>query len=185
MLAWKRFFFCFFSKGTFWLTWSIKNTGAFSKWALFRLSTFWLFYKHFCFHTVAIKQSGQVSPKKFLRDFCFLIFFYFFTCHTFNWNNLKEWWWCQDFTYNCIRVDSINNPAQFHCYQELIKSHASKLCISPKNLCLLATCETSAKEWQIKPQIRVARKTTKTCPKEEVEEQNNYADTEKRDSLIF
>lgn len=66
--------------------------------------------------------------------------------------------------------------------RNLIKSYPSKLCISPKHLCLLASCETSAKEWKLKTQIKEGKKKTQ-CPKEELEEQNNYADNKIYDSF--
>lgn len=139
----------FFSTGICSFTWNIKNTGVFSKWARLRL-----------FNTLAVLQALLLScsghktkwpsfSKKIPEGFLFSIFFFlfFFKYHAFNWNNPKEWWWRQDFTQNCIPVDSINNPVQFHTSAtgNLVKSCASKHCIPPKHLCLLVTCETLAK----------------------------------------
>lgn len=136
---------------------------------------------------MAIKQNGQVSPRKFRRAFCFLFFLiFFFKYHAFNWNNPKEWWWHQDFTQNCIPVDSINNPAQFHtsATRNLVKSCASTHCIPPKHLCLWVTCETLAKGWKIKTQMKAGRKKT-VCKRTEMEAQNNYANNAKVWLLYF
>lgn len=74
----EEFFRVLFLGGTFSFTWSIKNTGIFSKWVLLRiLNTLAVLHALLLSwgFLVAIRQNGEVSLRKFLRVFCFLFFF--------------------------------------------------------------------------------------------------------------
>lgn len=112
-------------------------------------------------------QSSQYKIIKFVweNSWGFLLFvvcfFPPFKYHAFNWNNTKNGDDMKIFTHNCIPVESINNPAQFHTSvtRDLIKSCASKQCIPPKHLSLLVTCKTLAEV--SKTQMTAGRKAHK------------------------
>lgn len=122
----KEGLFCFLFGRNFLFIRNIKNTAI--RYCL-DSSTCWLFYRHFCFYAVVIIQNCQVPLRKFLRiSVVYCVFFSPFKYHAFNCNNTKNGDDMKTFTHNCIPVDSINNPAQFHtsATRDLIKSCASK-----------------------------------------------------------